>query len=87
MASIQPTQHDNDGMLKNEGSVTEYKEDVTASDNFVYDDAEEEPALHWRTYLALFALVMCNYVAVLSLQAPPAMVNCLPLHLHLSVIC
>jgi hypothetical protein len=42
--------------------------------NFVYDDNEEEPELHARTYFALVAMLFLNFVQVLALQGPPAVV-------------
>lgn len=44
------------------------------SDNLVYS-AEEEPELHLRTYIAWAAMVTVNFVQVLSLQSPPAVVS------------
>lgn len=56
--------------------------------NFDYDDAEQEPELHARTYFALAAMFLLNLVQVLALQGPPAMVcRFLPLFfLHWSAL-
>lgn len=43
--------------------------------NLVYDDDEEEPEIHARTYLALLAMFTLNLVQVLALQGPPAVVS------------
>lgn len=48
---------------------------VTSSENLVYDDDEEEPELHIRTYFALAAMFLLNLVQVLALQGPPAVVS------------
>ena len=46
----------------------------TISDDLVYDDAEHEPQLHFRTWVALAAMWLYNYVIVLTLLSPPAVV-------------
>jgi hypothetical protein len=48
---------------------------VTSADNLVYDDVDEEPELHARTYIALAAMFLLNLVQVLALQGPPAVVG------------
>lgn len=37
-------------------------------------DVDVEPKLHVRTYIALAAMVLLNYIQVLALQGPPAVV-------------
>lgn len=44
-------------------------------DNLVYDNVDEEPELHLRTYLALTSVILLNYVQVIALQSPPAVVS------------
>lgn len=44
--------------------------------NLVYD-GEEEPEIHMRTWVALAAMFMLNYVQVVALQGPPAVVSCI----------
>jgi hypothetical protein len=51
----------------------------TSSLNLVYNDDEEEPEIHARTYVALAAMFLLNLVQVVALQGPPAVVR-----LHLS---
>ncbi len=48
---------------------------VTLETNLVYDDVDEEPELHARTYIALAAMFLLNLVQVLALQGPPAVVG------------
>jgi hypothetical protein len=60
---------------KDDIGVTEHNECITSSHENSYEDAELEPEIHWRTYVALLAMVLINYVAVISLQAPPAVVS------------
>ncbi|OBU00219.2 hypothetical protein VE01_01673 [Pseudogymnoascus verrucosus] len=43
--------------------------------NLVYDNDEEEPEIHTRTYLALLAMFTLNLVRVLALQGPPAVLS------------
>ncbi|KAK5049302.1 hypothetical protein LTR84_004231 [Exophiala bonariae] len=40
--------------------------------NIVYEAVDEEPKLHVRTYVALFAMFLLNLVQVVALQGPPA---------------
>jgi len=49
------------------------------SKNLSYNDDEEEPEIHMRTWVALGAMWLLNYVQVVALQGPPAVVslNCL----------
>lgn len=47
----------------------------TAENNLVYDDADEEPELHARTYIALISMFFLNLVQVVALQGPPAVVS------------
>lgn len=42
--------------------------------NLIYDDADQEPELHARTYVAVAAMFMLNLVQVFALQGPPAVV-------------
>ncbi|KAN0112347.1 putative siderophore iron transporter [Hyaloscypha variabilis] len=43
--------------------------------NLVYDNDEEEPEIHARTYFALVAMFTLNLVQVLALQGPPAVLS------------
>lgn len=47
---------------------------VDAHGNLVYENLEEEPELHARTYLALASMFLLNLVQVFALQGPPAVV-------------
>ena len=44
--------------------------------NLVYDDAEQEPELHLRTYVAVAAMFLLNFVQVFALTGPPVVVGC-----------
>ena len=48
---------------------------VTSEENLVYDDVDEEPELHFRTYIALLSMFLLNLVQVFALQGPPAVVG------------
>ena len=53
-------------------------EDAGSNDdqtNLHYDEEDEEPELHARTYMALFAMFILNGVQVLALLGPPAVVS------------
>ena len=55
---------------------TEHKEmSAPALESLTYDYVDVEPDIHWRTYVALVTMFLLNYVAVISLQAPPAVVS------------
>lgn len=43
--------------------------------NLSYNDDEEEPEIHMRTWIALAAMWLLNYVQVVALQGPPAVVS------------
>lgn len=63
------TQH----MEKTDGSAEEQVD--AAEPNVVYDNPEEEPALHLRTWTAVGALFFLNLVQVFALQGPPSFVR------------
>lgn len=48
---------------------------ANSSGNLVYDHNDEEPELHARTYFALAAVCLLNFVQVFALQGPPAVVR------------
>jgi MFS family permease len=59
-----------------DAAVDENVEHVETEDgNLVYNDVDEEPELHVRTYVALIALFLLNFVQVYALQGPPAVVR------------
>ncbi|KEF63228.1 uncharacterized protein A1O9_01205 [Exophiala aquamarina CBS 119918] len=43
--------------------------------NLTYDDIDEEPSLHVRTYIALAAMFMLNLAQMVALQGPPTFLN------------
>lgn len=52
----------------------EVQEEVVDTD-LVYADENEEPAFHHRTYIALLALFILNYVQIVALNGPPGIVS------------
>lgn len=57
----------------------EYSKDVQLT-NLEYTDDEHEPEIHFRTWLAVFAMCMLNYAALIAITGPPAMASlCNPL--------
>ena len=61
-----------------ETTYEKHIEDASSNDdqnNLHYDEGDQEPELHARTYVALFAMFMLNGVQVLALQGPPAVVS------------
>lgn len=58
-----------------EKSAFEVREQDATNADLVYDDEDEEPVFHHRTYLALLALFILNYVQVVALNGPPGIVS------------
>lgn len=56
-------------------SEAQYLEKTVTEGNLVYDDVEEEPELHMRTYIALASMFLLNLVQVFALQGPPVVVR------------
>lgn len=50
-------------------SLKDTKEDLT------YDNEDEEPQFHWRTVVACVTMFMLNFVQVVALEGPPAVVS------------
>ena len=59
---------------KNEKHVDHVDHVPEVAANLVYDDNDELPELHLRTYFALAAMFLLNMVQVFALQGPPAVV-------------
>ena len=55
--------------------------DDSAKEDLVYDDEEHEPQLRLRTWAALAAMWLFNYVNTLTLLSPPVVVRYLRLTL------
>ncbi|KAL2395177.1 hypothetical protein ABEF93_001442 [Exophiala dermatitidis] len=49
--------------------------DNNNDNNLVYDEPDEEPELHARTYIALLSMFLLNMVQVVALQGPPAVLS------------
>jgi hypothetical protein len=56
-------------------SEPQHLEKVVTEDNLVYDNVEEEPEIHMRTWIALASMFLLNLVQVFALQGPPAVVS------------
>lgn len=52
--------------------------DLNPTVDLAYDNEDDEPALHSRTYLALVALFVLNLVQVVALTGPPMIVGDTP---------
>ncbi len=46
--------------------------------NLVYDNVDEEPVIHLRTWIALASMFIMNFVQTFALQGPPSVVSKLP---------
>ena len=57
-------------------SADEQVEDIlSANNNLKYENDDEEPELHARTWIALAAMFLLNMVQLVALQGPPAVVS------------
>lgn len=52
-------------------------ENIETNDNLNihYDEVDEEPELHMRTYIAIAAVCVMNLVQTIAVQGPPAAVR------------
>lgn len=64
----------NTSTAEDEKAEEKHVESAATGGNINYDDDENEPELHARTYVALAAMFLLNMVQVLALQGPPAAV-------------
>ena len=62
---------------KTHSAFVEYAGDNSSNLNLTYDDDEEEPELHFRTWIAIIAMFALNLVQVFALLGPPAVVSTL----------
>jgi hypothetical protein len=77
MAAVTQTDNMDSSHIEKPSSQVLQVEDLKTMDtleNLVYNDTEEEPELHARTYIALLAMFILNLVQVVALQGPPAVV-------------
>ena len=68
-----PQSHLHEGDKFSESNT--HLENVGLKENLIYDDAEHEPQLRFRTWVALAAMWLFNYVAILALLSPPVVVS------------
>lgn len=45
------------------------------SGNLVYENVDEEPVIHIRTWIALASMFLMNFVQTFALQGPPSVVS------------
>ncbi|OAQ78164.1 siderophore iron transporter [Purpureocillium lilacinum] len=77
------TEPDKDGQTAHhEDTVDDEKSQPASESNLVYSNAEEEPEIHLRTYIALAAMLMLNYVQIIALQGPPVVLENIGESLH-----
>jgi len=48
---------------------------IDDSQELVYDDAEHEPELHFRTWIALASMFLYNHAIIITLLFPAAVVS------------
>ena len=66
---IEEQPRDQESISKHEPSETEEVEG-----NLIYNNAEEEPELHLRTWIAVSSMILLNFIQVFALQGPPVVV-------------
>lgn len=44
-------------------------------EGLIYEDAEHEPQLHWRTYVAMASMCLIQYVQLMALVGPSTAVS------------
>lgn len=60
---------------QNEDTFGDEKGKPASEVNLVYNDIDEEPEIHFRTYIAVAAMLILNYVQIIALQGPPVVVS------------
>jgi len=55
--------------------ASQHLEEADARADLVYDNVNEEPEIHMRTWIALAAMLLLNLTQVFAIQGPPAMVS------------
>lgn len=60
--------------MKGQSSEKNWAEVDHIHEDLIYDDIENEPELHFRTWIALASMWLYNYVIVFTLLSPPAVV-------------
>jgi hypothetical protein len=48
------------------------------TENLVYNNVDEEPVIHLRTWIALASMFLMNFVQTFALQGPPSVVRNFP---------
>jgi hypothetical protein len=51
------------------------KSSSVPSGNLVYDNVDQEPIIHIRTWIALASMFLMNFVQTFALQGPPSVVR------------
>ncbi|RMZ30873.1 hypothetical protein D0859_05007 [Hortaea werneckii] len=58
-----------------EQNVPSDGEEQQGPHDLVYDKADKEPELHWRTFIAIAAMFLLNLTQVFALQGPPVVLS------------
>lgn len=75
----------NDAKVMEDGTGSEIPLSLDEK-NLVYSNGKEEPEIHLRTWVAVASMLLLNYVQVLALQSPPAVVRADALHTHTDTV-
>ena len=76
LINAEQTPNISSGDEKSQPRSTHLEQVVSNDQNLHYDEVDEEPELHARTWLALAAMMLLNMVQVVALTGPPAVVCC-----------
>ncbi|QDS73349.1 hypothetical protein FKW77_006804 [Venturia effusa] len=81
MADVQPIAEKGPA---NETSADEPEEnhDSSSPGDLTYDNEDEEPELHARTYIALAAMFLLNFIQAFALTGPPTVLSYIGTDLH-----
>lgn len=66
------TKADSDELPKDDGGSVHVEK---VDGNLHYDNEEEEPELHFRTYIAVGSVIVFTFAGLWSLQGPPSVVS------------
>lgn len=78
-----PNMHESHGEKDAAGS-TYVEQTAPEVRDLTYENPDEEPELHLKTYFAVAALFLLNFVQVFALTGPPVVVRCQIVHFLLS---
>lgn len=74
-STAQQTQPQSDLKEDDFGDIKQMEHIDVSDQNITFDEAEMEPQFHARTWIALVAFFLLNFVQVVALQGPASVVS------------